>query len=220
MANFLRSAFFLLILANLLFLAWGQGFFGTTVGGHEPQRLATQLAPEKLHVTELAPQPAAPPPPVEVCRLVSGLKLAEAQRLQAQAQSDEKSANLKFVVKPQVAPSGYWVFIPPFANKAAADKKMTELKKLGIADLYLMVDEGADKLAISLGMFSSEQAANEFLHTLTKRGVTSVKMQPRSKPEEKAQLEVHGPQDLLLARIPELLAGSAETSVSECSGNN
>lgn len=220
MATFLRSAFILLILANLLFLAWGQGFFGTTEDGREPQRLANQLAPEKLRVTELAPQPAAPPPPVEACRLVSGLKLAEAQRLQAQAQSDGKSANLKFVVRPLEAPSGFWVFIPPFANKAAADKKMAELKQLGIADLYLMADEGADKLAISLGMFSSEQAANEFLHALTKRGVKSAKMQPRSKPAEKAQLEARGPHDLLLTRLPELLAGSTEASVGECSGSN
>lgn len=220
MAKFLRTLFFLLILANLLFLAWGQGYFGTVEEGHEPQRLTNQLTPEKLRVSELAPQPPAPPPPVEACRLISGLNVAETQHLQTQAQTDEKLAALKFLVKPQEAPSGFWVFIPPLANKAAAEKKMDELKKLGIADLYLMAEEGADKLSISLGMFSSEQAANEFLQSLTKRGVKLAKIQPRSKPAEKVLLEVRGPQDLLLTRLPELLAGSIGTNVGECPNNN
>jgi len=105
-------------------------------------------------------------------------------------------------------------------KRMAADKKMVELKQLGIADLYLMTDEGVDKLAISLGMFSSAQTANEFLHALTKRGVKSAKMQSRSKPAEKARLEARGPHDLLLTRLPELLAGSSDASVGECSGNN
>jgi hypothetical protein len=221
MAKFLRSIFFVLILANLLVLAWSQGYLGTSEEGHEPQRIANQLTPEKLHVTELGPQAAVPPPTplVEVCRLVGGLKIAEAQRLQAQGQADDKSADLKFVVKPQEAPSGFWVFIPPLANKTAADKKIAELKKLGVSDLFLMNDEGTDKLAISLGMFSSEQAANEFLHDLTKRGVKAARMQPHSKPAEKAELEARGPQGLLLKRLPELLAGSPEASVGECPGN-
>lgn len=220
MAKILRTLFFLLILTNLLFFAWGQGYFGTVEEGREPQRLSAQISPEKLHVSEVPPQAAQLPPPVEACRLISGLNVAEAQHVRAQVQSDEKLADLKVVVKPQETPSGFWVFIPPLPNKAAADKKMAELKKLGITDLYLMSEESPDKLAISLGMFSSEQAATEFLHGLTKRGVRQARIQPRSKPAERAQMEVRGPQELLIAHLQELLAGSINASVGECPNAN
>lgn len=220
MAKILRTLFFLLILANLLFFAWEQGYFGTVEEGREPQRLSAQISPEKLHASETPPQASAPPPPVNACRLVSGLNVAEAQHVRAQVQGDEKLADLEIVVKPQEASSGFWVFIPPLQNKAAADKKMAELRKLGITDLYLMSEESPDKLAISLGMFSSEQAATEFLHGLAKRGVRQAKIQPRSKPAEKSQVEVRGPQELLLARLPELLAKSINASVGECPNAN
>lgn len=56
-----RSLFILLVLANLLFFAWGQNYFGETETGREPQRLARQLSPEKLRIGNVAAPSAAPP---------------------------------------------------------------------------------------------------------------------------------------------------------------
>jgi hypothetical protein len=59
----MRLAFFLLVLANLIFFVWSAGYLGGQEAGREPQRLANQLNPEKIKVTPMAPAPAAPPAP-------------------------------------------------------------------------------------------------------------------------------------------------------------
>jgi hypothetical protein len=50
-----RVAFLVLLLANVILLLWGQGYFGTRQEGREPGRMAQQVASEKLHI---APVPA------------------------------------------------------------------------------------------------------------------------------------------------------------------
>lgn len=44
----MRLVFLILLLTNVLLLAWGLGYFGTPNDGREPERLSLQLAPEKL----------------------------------------------------------------------------------------------------------------------------------------------------------------------------
>lgn len=215
MTIFWRFVFFLAVLGNLLFFAWSQGYFGRVEDGREPQRIGHQLEPDKLRVTEVPP---APPPTAETCRLIGGLALADARRLQDKVASAEAANGLKFALKPLDLPPGYWVFIPPLANKALADRKQLELKQRGVADSELILADGADKLAISLGMFNTEEEAAARLEALTKRGVRSAIVQARTRPADKAQVEARGPQDALLKQIPELLngLGLSNTSIEDC----
>ncbi len=219
MARFLRFLFFLLVLANLLFFAWGRGYLGATEDGREPQRFSNQMEPGKLRAISIDPQAVVTPEAAEACRLVNGLTLADAQRLQAQVQAEGKMPGLKLAVKPVEIPPGHWVFIPPQPNRTAADKKLAELKRRGIANYFLVLDEGIDKLAISLGMFSSQKSADDYLNVLAGKGIKSAIVQLRTPPPEKAQLEVRGVQELLLKRLPELLAGVPDASIAECAGN-
>lgn len=210
----LRIFFFLLILANLLFFAWAQGYFGSAGDGREPRRLGNQLMPEKLHVVGIEP-PSSQPSADRSCRLVSGMALSEAQRLMVLAK--EKSPELGFVVKPNDTPAKiYWVLIPPLANRAAVDKKLAELKKRGVNDFSVILDEGADKFAILLGLFDAEPAASQYLQELAKRDVKSAKIETRVNQPEQALLEVRGPTELLVKRLPELLTGRAAASIGEC----
>lgn len=48
--SFLRLCFLLLVLANLLMYAWGQGYWGGGEDGREPQRLDEQKAAELLRI--------------------------------------------------------------------------------------------------------------------------------------------------------------------------
>lgn len=142
-----RAVFFLLVLANLVFFAWGQGYFGGQDEGREPARLAGQFHPEKLRVVsrtagEPAPAEAEQPPP-------------------------EGAAE----------PPGFLVHIPPLPGKAAADKKAAELRYLGIRDFQVLTEEGPAQFSILLGRFGSEQAANEFLAGLAGKGVRSARVQ-------------------------------------------
>lgn len=209
----LRATFLLLILTNLLFFAWTQGYFGSVGEGHEPQRLANQLEPEKLRIVGMG---APPLPPLETCRLVSGLARDEALRLRIQA--EEKFPGLRVVVKtgetrPQPV---YWVHIPALANRLAADKKLSELKHLGLSGFFVVLEEGAYKFAISLGQFENEPAAVEFLQGLAKRGVRSARLQVHEKAAEKPQLEVRGPVELLDRQLPAFLAGQVTASIGDC----
>lgn len=210
-----RTFFFLLILANLLFFAWAQGYFGMQADGREPQRIAGQLAPEKLHLVGGGTSAAGPAQPDQNCRLVSGLAPSEVQRLMTQAK--EKQPGLRLAVKLNETPKSiYWVYIPPLANRLAADTKMAELKKRDIADFSLITEEGPNQFAILLGLFNTEPAANEYLKELAKRNVRSAKLQLRENPLDKVQLEVRGPAELLAKQLAEMLNGQSSAKTGDC----
>jgi hypothetical protein len=62
--------------------------------------------------------------------------------------------------------SRYWVFVPPARDRRGAEATMAQLRRQNVTDLSLRPD-----LAISLGVFSSEEAARRFLASLEARGV-------------------------------------------------
>ncbi|HUW37134.1 MAG TPA: SPOR domain-containing protein [Rhodocyclaceae bacterium] len=214
-----RTVFILLILANLLFFAWSQGYFGTRSNGHEPQRLAEQLSPEKLRVTStLAAAAAAPPaaaPPPQACRQVGGLNAAEAEHLRAKV--GEQTPDLQLSVKTaEGQPDGYWVLIPPLPDRQATEKKLSELKRLGVSDYSLLTAAGPNQFAISLGLFKSRQAADERLQALVKRGVRSAQVQARVQPAVGVLLVVRGQTDTLARELPQLLSLFPAASVTDC----
>jgi len=98
-------------------------------------------------------------------------------------------------VKRQVEPgegNGWWVFIPPLAGKAEADKKASELRALEVTD-YFILQDGASRFAISLGVFSSEKGAQERLAELKAKGVRSAKLMPRPGKDATVTLTASGP---------------------------
>ncbi len=209
----LRLILLLLILANLLFFVWAQGWLGTRDEGREPQRLNQQIEPEKLQTTIADPKLAEQL--AESCRLVRGLAPGDMQRLLLLAQ--EKFPNLRFAVKNREAPSSvYWVFIPPQPNKFMADRKLFELKSLAVTNAAMIQDEGQDKYAISLGLFETEQLAGAYLQELQKRGVKSAKLQARENLLDKVHLEARGPAEILARHLPELIGGLPSASLGDC----
>ena len=70
---------------------------------------------------------------------------------------------------------------------------MAELKQLGVSDLFVMQDAGANYLAISLGVFSSERRAQERLAELKGKGVKTARVLPRPGKESLFALEARGP---------------------------
>ncbi|MDD5250151.1 MAG: SPOR domain-containing protein [Rhodocyclaceae bacterium] len=202
----MRIAFFLLVLANLLFFVWGGGYFGAQEEGREPQRLQNQLHPEKMKVT-LAPPAAAPP---QACRRIERLAAKDAEALQQALQG----AGLTAVLLPMDEQT-YWVNIPALASKAAADKKLAELKLLGITDFHVMPGEGGS-FVISLGVFRDQAGATQLLQGLAQKGVKSARLDTRTTPAATVRLEVRGGADLIAKRLPELLAATPAATAVEC----
>ncbi|MEO8343526.1 MAG: SPOR domain-containing protein [Gallionella sp.] len=73
----------------------------------------------------------------------------------------------------------YWVYIPPLRNKAAANRKIAELRALRVREYFVMQTSGPWLNAISLGVFKTRDAAQNFLHNLQAKGVRSAQVGER-----------------------------------------
>lgn len=234
MALFWRIVFLLVIFGNLLFFAWSQGYFGRLEDGREPLRIKRQLEPEKLRILAAASEApavaAASAPAAEtICQIVGGNELAadDARRLYERVQAEAGTAadagagagtGLQAVVKPIELPPRYWVHFPPLPSRAHVDRKLQELRNLGITDAMPMLGEGDDHFAISLGMFSTPAAAAAHLDAMQRRGVRTAVIEKRVRATGKAQVEVRGPQAHVRQRLPALLneLGLARAQVDNC----
>ena len=74
---------------------------------------------------------------------------------------------------------GYWVYIPPLRNKTAIYRKIAELKALGIREYFVMQNPGRWLNAMSLGIFKTQDAAQNFLHHLQAKGVRTARVGER-----------------------------------------
>lgn len=208
----IRLFFFLLVFANLLFFAWAQGYFGAFDEGHEPQRLAQQLHPEKLRIVHegQAPGPAVKKEAV-ACRVVNGLTVADADALKTAVAAIGGEAK----VLPLAEPALHLVVIADLANKAAADKKAAELTRIGIKEQTAAELEGG-RHEIILGRFDTNAAAIALLQKLTKQGLKSARVDSREQPALKAQVEARAPASTLLQQLPKLIAPYAEAAIGDC----
>lgn len=204
----MRILFFLLVFANLLVFAWGEGYFGSRDAGREPQRLAEQLNPGALRIAVTAPPAVARPAPVEVCKRVTALSEEEAARLAKSAEQDGWQA----VVKTVEDIAAYAVRIPELTTRAAADKKAAELRALGI--VAFAVTPAGSQFAISFAEVRDEDAAKDLLAALTKKGVRSARIEPRS--GSRSELELRAPADRAPAKLAELISGAPAAVVSDC----
>lgn len=153
-----------------------------------------------------SPAQAAPPVAATACLLVSGLNTLTADDL------EKKAKAVKLDTRRRNNDGNWWVFIPPHENKEAADKKASELRQLGVTDFFIVPD-GAQKFAISLGVFSQEEGSRRHLETLRGKGVRSAQVERRSE-ENRITLEIRGVEKevtTLRRQFP------AETSARACS---
>jgi hypothetical protein len=75
---------------------------------------------------------------------------------------------------------GYWVFIPPLRDRAAVNRKIAELKALGVREYFVLQASGRWFNAISLGVFKTRDAAQNFLRGLQAKGVRSAQVGERA----------------------------------------
>ncbi|MFA6121436.1 MAG: SPOR domain-containing protein [Sideroxydans sp.] len=74
---------------------------------------------------------------------------------------------------------GFWVYIPPLKSHAEVQKKLSQLKKLGVDDYFVVQEEGVWLNTISLGVFKTEEAAQRYHENLRTKGVRSAKVGER-----------------------------------------
>ena len=75
---------------------------------------------------------------------------------------------------------GYWVYIPPLDSKAAVNQKVEQLKARGVGEYFVVQDAGPWRNAISLGVFKTQEAAQNFLNVLRTKDVRSARVGERA----------------------------------------
>lgn len=69
----------------------------------------------------------------------------------------------------------YIVYLAPSESIKEAQRKLAELKRIGVTDAFLM-QEGPLKLGISLGLFRAEEGAKALVQQLSAKGIRSAKI--------------------------------------------
>jgi hypothetical protein len=111
--------------------------------------------------------------------------------------------------------TSYWVYLPPSPTMADAQRRIAELKQLGIAEYYLMPD-GPFRGAISLGLFRQDDLAFALQRSLAERGVRGARVAPRGPGTSKMTLRVRPVTSELPAELARIRATYPEAVARPC----
>lgn len=227
----MRLLFLLLLAANLGFFAWMR-FLAPPDPAVDTQPLGRQLEPQRLRIVperELAqvppsapakpkpaPKPAAPPPEPtpRACLEWGSFSPADASRAAQRLEPLALGARLAQYRGEETA--SWWVHIAPQGNRAGALKKAAELKDLGVRDYFIVQDAGALRWSLSLGVFSTEEAAKSHLAALRDKGVRSAVIGRRETRVPKVWFQVREVDAPLQARLEVLAREFEGATLHEC----
>jgi hypothetical protein len=207
----MRTLVLLLLLANLTLFGYIKL---DSVGAGEGVRLGQQVQPDKVKL--LTPQQVAALGPAKVAALadvcVEWGPLSDSDRTRALTVIEPLDLGKLITQKKVEIIANYWLFLPPAATKSAADKRVDELKAQGIKEASV-VDTGPQRLAISLGAFRSEDAAQARLASLLTQGVKNAKLGQRVQAVQQTALVIRDPPAPAVVRLKELQSGFPGTDV-------
>lgn len=199
----MRSLFLLLVLANLVFYAWHAGYIGPgDTNKDDGERLTMQITPEKIRVLSAD----------EVKKLADAAKSRHSGCFdwgtfpaQEADKAGEALAALNLGNRLQTRTveetAGWWVFLPPQGSKPNADKRVDQLKALGVSDFFIVQEDGANKFAVSLGVFRTEDAAKNYLAAVSAKGVKAARSGERETRVQKTVFRLSGIDDAIGVRF-------------------
>ena len=212
----LRTVLLLFLLANLT-------FFGYTrldsTGGGEAVRLADQVQPDKIKL--LTPQQVAALGPGKVAALADVClewgPIAEGDRARALAEFEPLALGKLLTQRRIETTTAFWVYLPPAANRAEAERRAAEAKARGIGDVSI-VDNGPQRHAVALGAFVSEDAAKARLAEVVRLGATNARVGPRQQVVASTLFVIRDPQAPVIARLRDLVPAfpGSEAKIGNC----
>jgi hypothetical protein len=212
----MRIILVLLLLANV-------ALFGYTrldsAGSGEGARLGQQVQPDSIRL--LTPQQVATLGPGKVAALADVClewgPFDEGEKTRALTELEPAGLGRLLTQKRVENATAYWVFVPRLASRAAADKRAAELKAAGIKE-PLVIDSGPQRLAISLGVFRTEESANAYIAEVGKLGVTDARAGPRQQVVVQTLLVIRDPEAAVVARVKALQPGfpGSDITIGAC----
>lgn len=214
----IRLLFFLLLLANAVFLAWSR--FGPELAATESFLLGQQINPDAIRlidardVATVAAKEPAEKAAAPVCLEWGAFAASDA--VKAQALLVAAIAQAKVIERRVEDAAGWWVFMPPQGSRQAATQKAAELKRLGIEQFFIVQDDARFRFALSLGVFRTEEAARAQLEQLRGKGVRTAQVGQRDAQVQRIHLQVRDLPEGASATLAELRQAWPGTEVREC----
>jgi hypothetical protein len=213
----LRTIALTLLLLNGLYWAWSQELLApiglAPASVREPQRLEQQIRPEALRVlspqeaaavpADAAPGAAAAPvtPAPTACWQAGPFDLAQAEGLRRSLYGAGLPSG-SWALEP-IAPSERWiVYMGRYADAEALDKKRAELRALRVDTAP--VTQASLAPGLSLGVFSTREAAAEQLAQVTRRGVRTARVVPDPREASTVRLRLPAADAALLQQAQQL----------------
>jgi hypothetical protein len=242
----MRTVFFVLLLANMAFFAWSwfaqaasgesqlldQQLHPEAIRLLTPEQVAKsaakQVPPPKPAAQAAAPKPteaetpktvqaaAKPPEAVKVaaCMELGAFNPAESVKVE--------QALVPLALGPRLSQrrvdetAGFWVFLPPQATRQAANRKVAELRKLGVGEFFVVQDDAELRYAISLGVFKSREAARSRLAELRAKGVRTARVGVRETQVPKVFFTVREAPERVAAKLNELRQAYPGAELKDC----
>jgi len=213
----MRILVFLLLLANVAYFAWD--WYGAELLSGESELLSQQfnrdairlLSPEQVAARRSAKREAPKSAACLEWGIFSGPAIARAETV-----LEPLALGARLSRRRVEETAGYWVFMPPQGSRQGANQKVSELKRLGVEDYFIIQDDPKFRFAVSLGVFKTEEAAKSHLERLKGRGVRTAQVGARDMPMYKVSFLIRDVPDPLLAKLNELREGFAGTEIKEC----
>jgi len=219
----MRLAFLLLLLANLVLLAWRQGAFGPVADtGREPLRLERQIAPEQIRVLspdQLDALRSAAPVARDsngkpACVELGDFDEAALARIQPQLAALALGDRLR--ARRVDAPGWFIVYLPPAATRAEAERLAQDLRGRGFRDLRVMGPATQMPNAIVLGSFRDQELAQRHQADLTRRGLKGAQVTERASGSEATRFEIRGVDPALAQRLAEIQKDFPQSQLNAC----
>lgn len=198
----MRTVFWILLAGNVILFAvmqWGGSLSGESASQAQPalhEEKLRLLEGAQVAVPQSAPAVASPVPavssvPVAIPAVLpaskpearaclewgefSGADLTRAKTALAALHLGERLGRREVEYH-----NGYWVYIPPLKDKAGIAQKLAQLKARGVEEYFVVQEAGPWLNAISLGVFKTREAAQNFANELPAKDVNSAQVGERS----------------------------------------
>jgi hypothetical protein len=215
----LRFLIALLLLANVAFYCWSEGWLDSmvgirSIGDREPERLGHQVNPELVRIlgNETSARASAPSPTL-VCLEAGPFNDAQAVAAQAGVQDQLPSGSWALV---RIDKPGSWiVYMGKYPNHESLVKKEDELKRLKL-DFEEFHGNANLEPGLSFGRFDDRSAATGKLDQLVQQGVRTARIVELSQPTSSQMLRVEKADPGLAARLAALQTSALGNGFTPC----
>lgn len=218
----LRALVALLLVANLGFFAWTQGWLDGVIGvratgDREPERLTRQVRPETVKIlppsAASAPASAAAESVSTACLEAGPFALAQTAAAEAAVQAAVPRDQWSQVRVDQ--PGSWIVYMGKFPNRETQTKKEDELKRLKFAFEEVAAPPTLEP-GLSLGRFADRALADKALADFTTQGVRTARVVELVAPSAQQVFRVERADVALASRLGALKVDALGKGFAPC----